>query len=85
MEDANNEAEPEPEEKRHIDPNATPSLTAQCCAFVRMKSYAELTREWKVMEEAPATESSSAGKMRRRSSGRLKSWVDVMAGRDYLG
>lgn len=81
MEDADNEAEG----KRPADPDATPSLTAQCCAFVRMKSYAELTREWKVMEDAPATESSSAGKMRRRSGGRLKSWVDVMAGRDYLG
>ena len=60
---------------------AVPSLTAQCCAFLRMKSFEELGKE---MAEA-GTEPSSAGKMRRRSGGRQKSWVDVMAGRDYLG
>ena len=66
-----------------------PSLSSQCCAFLRMKSFEELGRELgreKLMDSEPAgTESSSAGKMRRRSGGRLKSWVDVMAGRDYLG
>jgi hypothetical protein len=67
-----------------------PSLTAQCCAFLRMKSFEELGRELgreKLMggEAAAGTEASSAGKIRRKSGGgRQKSWVDVMAGRDYL-
>lgn len=64
-----------------------PSLTAQCCAFLRMKSFEELGKEKLLMAtEAAGTEASSAGKIRRRSGrGRQKSWVDVMAGRDYLG
>lgn len=68
-----------------------PSLTAQCCAFLRMKSFEELGRELGkekllMATEAAGTEASSAGKIRRRSGGgRQKSWVDVMAGRDYLG
>ena len=65
------------------------SLTAQCCAFLRTKSFEELGRELgreRIMEcEASGTATSSAGKMRRRSGGRQRSWVDVMAGRDYLG
>ena len=68
------------------------SLTAQCCAFLRMKSFEELGRELgrekllMASESAAGTDPSSAGKMRRRSGGgRQKSWVDVMAGRDYLG
>ncbi|CAI8018881.1 Ankyrin repeat domain-containing protein 54 [Geodia barretti] len=67
-----------------------PSLTAQCCAFLQMKSFEELGRELgreKLMggEAAAGTEASSAGKIRRKSGGgRQKSWVDVMAGRDYL-
>lgn len=65
------------------------SLTAQCCAFLRMKSFEELGRELgkeRMMDcEASGTESSSAGKIRRKSGGRQKSWVDIMAGRDYLG
>ena len=67
---------------------AVPSLTAQCCAFLNMKSYAELSRELgreRMLQGEVGTESSSAGKIRRRSGGRQKSWVDVMAGRDYLG
>ena len=70
------------------DPGVVPSLTAQCCAFLRMKSYAELSRELgreRLMEGEAGTECSSAGKIRRRSGGRQKSWVDVIAGRDYLG
>ena len=65
------------------------SLSSQCCAFLRMKSFEDLGRELgreRLMDCEPAgSETSSAGKMRRRSGGRLKSWVDVMAGRDYLG
>lgn len=53
-----------------------------------MKSLAELSRELgmeRLMEGEGGTESSSAGKMRRRSGGRQKSLVYLMAGRDYLG
>ena len=70
------------------DSGVVPSLTAQCCAFLRMKSYAELSRELgreRLMEGEAGVECSSAGKIRRRSGGRQKSWVDVIAGRDYLG
>lgn len=66
---------------------AVPSLTAQCCAFLRMKSFEELGKELgkdKLKEGGGGTEASSAGKIRRKSGGRLKSWVDVTAGRDYL-
>lgn len=84
-EDAKEEAS---KETQLTDPGVAHSLTAQCCAFLRMKSYAELSRELgreRMMEGEAGTESSSAGKIRRRSGGRPKSWVDVMAGRDYLG
>lgn len=53
-----------------------------------MKSYKELSRELgreRLMDGAAGTESSSAGKMRRRSGGRQKTWMDVMTGREYLG
>ena len=53
-----------------------------------MKSYTELSKELgreRLMDGPAGTESSSAGKMRRRSGGRQKTWMDVMTGREYLG
>ena len=65
------------------------SLSEHCRAFLEMKHYQEVCREIgseRLMAGATGTERvrSSAGKMRRRSSVR-KSWMDVMAGRDYIG
>ena len=59
---------------------AVPSLATQC---LRVK-FGELGRE-RLLDGEAGTEPSSAGKTRRRSGGRQKSWVDLMAGRDYLG
>ena len=60
-----------------------------CARFHIMKSFEELGREtWErliIKDAEVGTETSSAGKIRRKSGGRQRSWVDVMAGRDYLG
>ena len=65
------------------------TLGEHCRAILGMKPYQELCREIgkdRVMAGATSTEGvrSNTGKMRRRSAAR-KSWMDVMAGRDYIG
>ena len=67
------------------------SIQSHCFSrrvVLRMKSLAELSKELgmeRLMEGEGGTDASSAGKVRRRSGGRQRSWVDIMAGRDYLG